>query len=227
MPWPSAAGRNTSSSASAGSPNKASAPCCSNTANLRNSACTLAEANSARSSPRFSGLSRSQLSSALRSFKSSSNKPSRSATLNAANKAACWLSVNSSKLPSSSGPISLNVVRSGKPCSPCTSHRVNGTLCGLKFSHGMLAIRSATLPLGAAGWPKPDKSPLISAANTLTPARLNDSAKRCKVTVLPVPVAPATKPCRLHKRHAWPTTSPVNVWPIFSCVSDMPCSCFV
>ena len=35
---------------------------------------------------------------------------------------------------------------------------------------------------------------LMSAANTATPASLKDSARCCKVTVLPVPVAPAINP---------------------------------
>ena len=36
----------------------------------------------------------------------------------------------------------------------------------------------------------------MSAANTGTPARANPSAKTCNVTVLPVPVAPVTRPWR-------------------------------
>src|SRR4051812_23440924 len=43
----------------------------------------------------------------------------------------------------------------------------------------------------------PDRSPLISAANTGTPARAKPSAITCNDTVLPVPVAPVTRPCRL------------------------------
>ena len=43
----------------------------------------------------------------------------------------------------------------------------------------------------------PDRSPLMSAANTGTPAREKPSASTCSVTVLPVPVAPVTRPCRL------------------------------
>ena len=42
----------------------------------------------------------------------------------------------------------------------------------------------------------PDRSPLISAANTGTPARAKPSARTCSETVLPVPVAPVTSPCR-------------------------------
>src|SRR3954453_3214230 len=43
----------------------------------------------------------------------------------------------------------------------------------------------------------PDRSPLMSAQKTGTPAREKPSAMVCRVTVLPVPVAPATSPCRL------------------------------
>ena len=46
-------------------------------------------------------------------------------------------------------------------------------------------------------WQIPERSPLTSAMNEGTPSLLNPSAKRCKVTVLPVPVAPAISPCRL------------------------------
>ena len=37
----------------------------------------------------------------------------------------------------------------------------------------------------------------MSAAKTGTPAALSCSAISCRVLVLPVPVAPATSPCRL------------------------------
>ena len=40
-------------------------------------------------------------------------------------------------------------------------------------------------------------SPFTSAMKTGTPMSLNDSAITFRVTVLPVPVAPATSPCRL------------------------------
>src|SRR5262249_11739826 len=43
----------------------------------------------------------------------------------------------------------------------------------------------------------PERSPLTSAMNTGTPMRENPSASTCRVTVLPVPVAPATRPWRL------------------------------
>jgi hypothetical protein len=42
----------------------------------------------------------------------------------------------------------------------------------------------------------PDTSPFTSAVKTATPAAESCSAITCSVRVLPVPVAPATSPCR-------------------------------
>ena len=42
----------------------------------------------------------------------------------------------------------------------------------------------------------PERSPLMSAANTGTPFADSCSASSCRVFVFPVPVAPATRPCR-------------------------------
>jgi hypothetical protein len=53
------------------------------------------------------------------------------------------------------------------------------------------------LALDDAGWLMPVRSPLMSARNTGTPMRLKLSASFCRVTVLPVPVAPVTRPWRL------------------------------
>src|SRR5690606_4514953 len=72
----------------------------------------------------------------------------------------------------------------------------------------MPAMRSATLPWGLPAAPRPQGSPLMSAANTATPASLKASARRCRVTVLPVPVAPAIRPWRLARRRAWATGWP-------------------
>jgi hypothetical protein len=58
---------------------------------------------------------------------------------------------------------------------------------------------SSILPSGAAATQMPDKSPFTSAQKTGTPAAENCSAMTCSVTVLPVPVAPATRPCRLDR----------------------------
>ena len=53
----------------------------------------------------------------------------------------------------------------------------------------------------------PERSPFTSAMNTGTPMRENSSASTCRVTVLPVPVAPATSPWRLASPGRSPSTS--------------------
>ena len=52
-------------------------------------------------------------------------------------------------------------------------------------------------PLSLPAWLMPDRSPFMSAMKQGTPALLKDSASTCRVTVLPVPVAPAINPWRL------------------------------
>src|SRR6185503_11316426 len=54
---------------------------------------------------------------------------------------------------------------------------------------------------GSPGTQMPERSPFTSAQNTGTPAAENCSAMICRVTVLPVPVAPATSPCRLARHN--------------------------
>ena len=58
-------------------------------------------------------------------------------------------------------------------------------------------IFSSPLPWASPATQMPDRSPFTSAQNTGTPAAENCSAITCRVTVLPVPVAPATSPWRL------------------------------
>ena len=56
----------------------------------------------------------------------------------------------------------------------------------------------------------PATSPFTSAMNTGTPMREKPSASVIRVTVLPVPVAPATRPWRLARfgwRNTWPPVS--------------------
>src|SRR5262249_49811309 len=60
----------------------------------------------------------------------------------------------------------------------------------------MLLARATNASLASPAAAIPDRSPLMSAAKTATPARESSSARTCSVTVLPVPVAPATRPCR-------------------------------
>ena len=119
---------------------------------------------------------------------------------------------------SSSGPISETVARTGWPCSPNTSQNTAENRSGWKvrpISPARLTIKS----LGSPGSEMPERSPLISAANTGTPARANPSAITCNETVLPVPVAPVTRPWRF----ASPSVSQAGCSPfpmkIFSSVS--------
>ena len=59
------------------------------------------------------------------------------------------------------------------------------------------ATRCWSLSLGAPAIARPATSPLTSAMNTGTPSREKPSASVISETVLPVPVAPATRPWRL------------------------------
>src|SRR4051812_22988702 len=72
----------------------------------------------------------------------------------------------------------------------------------------MSAIRfSATAP-ASPGAESPDTSPFTSATTTGTPCAASCSAITCSVLVLPVPVAPATSPCRfIIASGTWTTAS--------------------
>ena len=155
---------------------------------------------------------------ARRSFISSSSKPCSSATLNATLSTPSWTSFKSIMRESSSGPISETVARTGWPCSPNTSQNTVENRSGWKvrpISPARLTIKS----LGSPTSEMPERSPLISAANTGTPARANPSAITCNETVFPVPVAPVTRPWRF----ASPSVSQTGCSPfpmkIFSSVS--------
>ena len=157
-------------------------------------------------------------SSARRSFISISVRPFSSATRNATLRTPSWTSFRSSIRDSSNGPISVTVARTGWPCSPNTSQNTVENWSGWKLSPispARLRIKSLASPTSEI----PDRSPLISAAKTGTPARANPSAITCSDTVLPVPVAPVTRPCRLASAsvsHAVCSPLPIK---IFSSVS--------
>ncbi len=133
---------------------------------------------------------------ARRSFMSSSSNPCSSATLKAIFSTPSWTSFKSIMRASSSGPISETVARTGWPCSPNTSQNTVENWSGWKARSISLA-RLRMKSLGSPASEMPERSPLISAANTGTPARANPSAITCSDTVFPVPVAPVTRPCRL------------------------------
>ncbi len=96
--------------------------------------------------------------------------------------------------------MSETVVRTGWPCSPKMSQKVTG-LPSKGWSTSLSRPRRSWI-FGEAvpGWLTPARSPLTSAMKTGTPIRLKCSAMTCSVTVLPVPVAPATSPWRLAMR---------------------------
>ena len=58
-------------------------------------------------------------------------------------------------------------------------------------------MRSCSFGFVAPACDSPERSPLTSAMNTGTPIELSASAMVCRVTVLPVPVAPVISPWRL------------------------------
>ena len=66
-------------------------------------------------------------------------------------------------------------------------------------SHGSAipSMRSSILACPPEGIANPVRSPFRSARNTGTPAADSSSAMTCNDLVLPVPVAPAIKPCLL------------------------------
>ena len=89
------------------------------------------------------------------------------------------------------------VARIGKPCSPKTSKKRVGQPANCGFSMPNSGMRFSMKPLSLPAWLMPERSPFISAMKQGTPAWEKVSASTCRVTVLPVPVAPAIRPCRL------------------------------
>ena len=157
-------------------------------------------------------------SSARRSFMSIKVRPFSSATRNATLSTPSCTSLRSSIRDSNSGPISVTVARTGWPCSPNTSQNTVENWSGWKFSPispARLTMKSLASPTSEM----PERSPLMSAANTGTPARANPSAITCNDTVLPVPVAPVTRPCRLASASVSQAASSPLPIKIFSSVS--------
>ena len=84
----------------------------------------------------------------------------------------------------------------------------------------MPLARATSFSFGAPTWLMPDRSPFTSAQKTGTPISEKPWAMICRVTVLPVPVAPAITPCRLARFHSrisrWgvsPSAAPFEDWP--------------
>ena len=88
----------------------------------------------------------------------------------------------------------------GRPGTGLSSAKTSQSVAGHAAGAGVSMPRSfriaAIFGFIAPGWVMPVRSPLTSAMKTGTPWRLKFSASVCSVTVLPVPVAPVTRPCR-------------------------------
>jgi hypothetical protein len=109
--------------------------------------------------------------------------------------------------------MSLTVARTGCPDAALSSAKTSQSVAGHAAGAGASMPRSlriaAIFGLTLPGWVMPVRSPLTSAMNTGTPWRLKFSASVCSVTVLPVPVAPLTRPCRFaiagRRKHSVPS----------------------
>ena len=82
----------------------------------------------------------------------------------------------------------------------CRGRRGTGTPSGMPWPTHCCptsVARAVSLSLACPAVAIPDRSPLMSARKTGTPWAESCSAMSWSVLVLPVPVAPATRPCRL------------------------------
>ena len=132
----------------------------------------------------------------FKSFKSMIGRECSSATLNTMFNTPDCASDKFRILESNTGPISDNVTLIGSPFSPKRSQNSTGyslnlnPLASRPYFSLFLVMKSFPEPIFAS----PEMSPFMSAKNTGTPKSEKDSASTFKVTVLPVPVAPAIKP---------------------------------
>ena len=106
----------------------------------------------------------------------------------------------------STGPNSVTVALSFTPFSAERDISSTGKACGwygsLVFSY-LSWIRLFISPVAAI----PERSPLISITKEATPWWESCSTKACSVLVLPVPVAPAMRPCLLIVRRGMFTST--------------------
>ena len=141
-------------------------------------------------------LSPTNCSIARRSFKSRSSSPLSSAILKTRASTPCWVAFKPNKRASSSGPRSEIVARTGNPRRPSTSQNTVGFALHDGSPSPVDFRRSRNFGVADPAADRPERSPLTSARNTGTPSREKLSASTCNVTVLPVPVAPVTRPWR-------------------------------
>ncbi len=134
---------------------------------------------------------------AFKSLKSTRSNPWSSAIRNTADKTPSWVSFKLSIRANKIGPISEIVVRIGWPCWPNKSQKTTGLAANGTLSICKSFKRSLNLSEASPAFARLETSPFASARKTGTPIREKLSASTFRVTVLPVPVAPAIRPCRL------------------------------
>ena len=197
-PRPCASRRIRSFGSSSGSPKNVSAPSASRFTSARRitPAVVADTAPSAASSGLPASLVRNMMT-ARRSFMSRSGRPFWSAQWKISPSVDSWVWLSPNTFDNRMGPKLEIVARTGTPTPPVPSDRNStGKAVGVQSSPVSLA-RATILSLLTPGRDSPDRSPLMSAIITGTPAALSCSAITCSDLVLPVPVAPATRPCRL------------------------------
>ena len=184
---------------SMGSPKNFAPPCCS----ICNRPRWMAPMEAGETLPycvrSCAALSPTNCSKARKSFRSSNSSRLSSATLKASASTPSWVSFRLSSRAINNGPMSETVARMGWPCSPQTSHNVTGQPCQVGSVRWSWSSRAFNRSDSTPGLAIPVRSPLMSAMNTGTPMREKLSARTCKLTVLPVPVAPVMHPWRLAK----------------------------
>ena len=111
---------------------------------------------------------------------------------------------------SSWAPNSDTEARTGTPLagSPDRVSSSTGEGCGSQGAWSC-STRAATLPEASPGSAMPETSPFMSATKQGTPASDRRPARPWTVLVLPVPVAPATSPCRFSMASGTATSKPV------------------
>jgi hypothetical protein len=108
------------------------------------------------------------------------------------------VSLSASTFDSRIGPKESIAARMGT-ASPAPARLRNSTgKPAAAQSSPVSAARWLIRSPGSPGAKRPVRSPLTSGISTGTPAVESCSAITCSVLVFPVPVAPATRPCRLN-----------------------------
>ncbi len=196
-PRPSGAVRSSSAVSNSGSPKNFSIPCASSVISSRRitPAVALERPPSSSSSSLPSAEVRNWIT-ARRSLRSISSRSFLSAKWKTSCRLDSWVSFRSMMRESRMGPKEVMVARTGMPLpSPPRARNSTGKVLPDQ-AWPMLSVRARSFSEPVAAVARPERSPLMSARNTGTPAVESCSAIMCSVTVLPVPVAPATRPCR-------------------------------